>query len=175
MSSSEHGSEREPAIAWTRTGLAKDGFEGFVPFAELRTARVPAEPGIYIVLRTAKEMPRFLEHTVAGDHRGRDQSVPIATLDAKWVRDAEVLYVGKANARASGPALKARLGEYRRLGEGKDASHRGGLYIWQLADHADLLVCWKAMPDEMVKAEESRLIAAFAANFGRWPFANRRG
>lgn len=166
--------ESEPELIWTRAGLEADGFEGFVPFRELRTAGVPTGPGIYMVLHPSLAPPTFLARTVAGDHRGRDQSVPVALLEAKWVPGAEVVYIGKANVRAKGPALRARLAEYRRLGEGKDAAHRGGLYVWQLADHEELLVCWKRLPNELVKPEEDRLIAAFVAQYGRWPFANRK-
>lgn len=101
--------------------------------------------------------------------------MPVSILEAQWVRDAEGLYIGKASARKTGPALRTRLAEYRRLGEGKDSPHRGGLYIWQLADHDELLVCWRTLPDEFVGAEESRLIAAFEAAYGRRPFANRKG
>jgi hypothetical protein len=174
--------ERErPSMEWSRAGLEAAGFEGFVRFAELKAAKVPPDPGIYVVLRPSVSVPEFLERTVAGDHHGRDQSVSISLLREKWVPGAEVVYIGKANARkprpgraAPRPALRTRLAEYRRLGEGKDSPHRGGLYIWQLADYDDLLVCWKTLPDEFVKTEETRLIAEFVAQYGRWPFANRK-
>lgn len=161
-------------MEWTREGLEAAGFEGFFRFSELALAQVPVEPGVYIVLRPTVEPPTFLTRTAAGDHVGRNQSRPVALLEAKWVPGAEVVYIGKANARRTGPALRKRLAEYRRLGEGKDSPHRGGLYIWQLADHAELLVCWKTLSDEFVKPEETRLIAEFVATYGRWPFANRK-
>lgn len=100
--------EREPELVWTRAGLEADGYEGFVLFSELRAAGVPAEPGIYMVLRPSTEPPTFLERTVAGDHRGRDQSVPVSLLEAKWVPATEIVYVGKANAREKGVTPSAQ-------------------------------------------------------------------
>lgn len=159
---------------WSRSGLEKVGFEGFVTFRELKAVKPPQEPGVYIVLRPGDEPPGFLERTVAGSRAGIDQSVPTSLLSAKWVPGAEVIYIGRSERRKNGNALRSRLAEYRRLGEGKDSPHRGGLYIWQLADHDELKVCWKPVPNEEVKGEEARLIAEFVVEYGSRPFANRR-
>ena len=66
----------------------------------------------------------------------------IAVLQNNWVDDAIVVYIGKATN------LRAKLGQYRRYGLGRPVGHQGGRYIWQLADHAELLVAWRETPDE---------------------------
>ena len=94
-------------------------------------------------------------------------------LQNAWVAGSTILYIGKANWGAKQNGLRRRLSEYRRFGAGKAVGHRGGEHIWQLADHAKLLVCWKAVLDGEVQSYESHLINDFTARHGRWPFANR--
>gem|GEM_PF-4330172 len=65
-----------------------------------------------------------------------------------------------------------------RHGAGKAVGHRGGEYIWKLADSwqatAHLLACWKTTTDDEVQPLETAMIDAFESRFGRWPFANRK-
>ena len=49
--------------------------------------------------------------------------------------------------------------------------HWGGRLIWQLENHADLLVCWRATTEEPRRVEES-MLAALEIHYGRLPFAN---
>ena len=150
--------------SWDRVGLEEVGFAGFVPFAELATASVPREPGIYIVLRTASTQPQLLEVT-----RARAGSAyPVEDLSARWVESTPVIYIGKAEAKVGG--LRKRLGQFARKG----ASHQGGRSIWQLADQDELLVCWATTPDESAEEVEIHYRAVFAERYGRWPFANRK-
>lgn len=150
--------------SWDRTGLEGVGFRGFIPFAELKAASVPREPGIYVVLRTAVTPPQLLELT-----RARAGSAyPLEDLAARWVEGTPVVYIGKAEAKAGG--LRKRLGQFARKG----ASHQGGRSIWQLADQDELLVCWATTPDESAEDVEIRYRAVFAELYGRWPFANRK-
>jgi hypothetical protein len=97
-----------------------------------------------------------------------------ALLAAAWVHGAHVLYIGKATAGAGGRrGLHKRLHEYRTFGEGQPVAHRGGRYIWQLADSTELLVAWMETPGEDAGDVEGQLIAEFVRDCGARAFANR--
>jgi hypothetical protein len=111
-----------------------------------------------------------------GHFKGKDPTVPIASLQAAWVPTAHVLNVGKAALGASRRrGLKKRLGEYRRYGEGESIGHAGGRYIWQLKDSSNLLVAWLQTPGRDPKLVEDQFIADFAQQYGKRPFANLNG
>ncbi|MCB8900903.1 MULTISPECIES: hypothetical protein [unclassified Streptomyces] len=154
----------------SRGVLTERGFTGFVPFAGLPHSAVPAEKGIYVVLRTADSAPVFFERNPAGRHKGLDPSTTVATLKSSWVPGASVVYIGKAAGRHG---LRKRLNAYRREGQGRNAGHSGGGYIWQLADSEGLLVCWRITADQPPADAEGELIAEFTAAHGKIPFANR--
>lgn len=150
--------------AWTREGLEGVGFAGFVTFAEIPVADIPPWPGIYVVLRAASTPPAILEVSVA-----RAGSVyAVDDLQGRWITGTPVVYIGKADAKSGG--LRTRLRQYARRG----SSHKGGRSIWQLADHGDLLVAWVETPGQVAEDVEIAYRAAFAEQFGGWPFANRR-
>jgi hypothetical protein len=151
------------------------GFTGWVPFAALPTAEVPTGPGVYVILRPTDGPPTFLYASPAGHFKGKDPTVPVAELHALWVPGTRVVYIGKANAGATGRrGLRKRLDEFRRHGAGEPVGHTGGRRIWQLVDHADLLVGWRTT-DEGAASTETEMIARFRAHHGRLPFANMRG
>jgi hypothetical protein len=158
------------AVPLTRATLADRGFVGFVPFADLPHSTVPAGEGIYVVLRPFSSPPVFLARSRAGHRKGRDASTATATLNSAWVPGATVVYIGKAAGRQG---LSKRLNAYRRQGEGHNAGHGGGEYIWQLADSAMLLVAWHTMVEPPAGQAEAKLIAEFIAVHGALPFANR--
>ncbi|MFD9591962.1 hypothetical protein ACFWA9_04280 [Kitasatospora sp. NPDC059973] len=154
----------------THATLAKRGFVGFVPFANLPYSAVPADEGVYVVLRPATSRPVFLPRSPAGHRKGRDPSATAATLNRAWVPGAQVVYVGKAAGRQG---LSKRLNAYRRQGQGRNAGHGGGEYVWQLADSDTLLVAWRAGAEPPAGRAEAELIAEFTAVHGALPFANR--
>jgi hypothetical protein len=160
--------------SWSREGLEAVGFEGFVAFTELRVIKPPKLPGIYVVLRPSTTPPSYLERSVAGWFKGNDPTAEPAVLEKAWVTGTTIVYIGKANWGTNEDGLRRRLTQYRRFGAGKAVGHRGGEHIWQLADYAELLVCWKVTDDAEVETLESRLIDHFEERHGRWPFANRK-
>lgn len=160
-------------MEWTADGLRDAGFTGFVPFAEV-AAVVDDGPGVYVIVRTSGSDPVFTETTVGGRYRGRDSAYPRDRVASEWVPGAGVVYIRKADARrANANGLSKRLDEYRRFGLGK-SGHGGGRMIWQLEDHAELLVAWRRSgTDVKAKGVEDELLLDFMNDHeGRMPFAN---
>lgn len=157
----------------TDAALDLSGFDGWVPFSALPAAGVPTGPGVYVIVRPHTDPPRFLDVSPAGHFKGKDPTEPVAALEALWVPGAHVVYIGKANLGTSGRrGLRKRLNEFRRSGAGEPVAHSGGRRIWQLADHAELLVGWQVTDDADADGTETEMIAAFRAHYGVRPFAN---
>jgi len=164
-------------VTWTRAGLEAAGYEGYTTFAELRRQRASPRPGIYVVLRTDPTAPTFLRASTAG--KLKNFTAPIAVLEQNWIPGAEVVYIGLATHGVRRDGIHRRLKQFRRTGAGTADNHGGGVWIFQLADAEDILVCWRAADDdsdEYVEALEHHLLADFVARpeHGRWPFANRK-
>jgi NTP pyrophosphatase (non-canonical NTP hydrolase) len=157
---------------WTRAAVEEAGFEGFVPFGRLTTHAVPDSPGVYLVLRPDPTEPQFWPESPAGHFKGRDPSLSVDELQARWVPHSEVIYIGKAGGGTSSGSLRTRLGQYHQFGNGKPAGHWGGRAVFQLSDWSDCLIAWRSS-DEPVELE-SKLLREFHEHFDRLPFANRR-
>ncbi len=159
--------------------LMDEGFKGFLPFADIRQQNIqndggiPRSPGVYVVLRTGTSAPQFLVKGFGGTHKARKANAPLSELEAKWVTEASVLYIGKASQRKDGGGLWDRIEEYSVAGQGRKHGHCGGEYIWQLADAKHLLVAWKVVPDGTEAQLEKAMILAFKDRYKVIPFANR--
>lgn len=163
--------------AWTRAGLEEVGYEGFITFEALRAEGASKRPGIYVVLRAANTDPVFLLESPAG--KARNFTEKAERLRENWLPGAEVIYIGLATHGSRRDGIHRRLKQFRRTGAGTADNHGGGVWIFQLADADELLVCWRPAEDQSdayVAALEHHLIANFAgrAEHGRWPFANRK-
>jgi len=77
-----------------------------------------------------------------------------------------VVYIGMASS------LQERLGQLIKFGEGRNIGHKGGRYLWQLADSGKLLIAWQVAADP--RRRESALLRSFVDIYGAFPFANLR-
>ena len=155
--------------------LRAAGFVGFETIRELRRTRlegVPEEQGVYIILRTARTPPRFLPVSTGGKHKGREATEIVTVLERCWVPDSPVLYIGKGGGEGLDANLWTRMNAYFRFGAGRASGHRGGRYIWQLADADELVACWKQTPHDQPRHVERSLLAEFVNCYGCRPFAN---
>jgi hypothetical protein len=152
---------------------SSSGFTGFIRIGELMEkgcSGVDNVPGVYLILRRSVEPPIFLEKGTGGWFKGIDPNVPVSVLREKWVGGTEIMYIGKASI-----PLRKRLRKYMRFGDGIPAPHKGGRYIWQLADSRQLQVCWKVLPESIDPEQyEKILIEEFEKIHGKLPFANLR-
>jgi hypothetical protein len=156
--------------SFERAHLEAAGFSGWATFTQLRSAydSIPCTPLCYVVYRTGGTSPVFRTENSGGRFKGRNPTVPGATLQAKWVQDAHTLNIGKADVG------RTRLKAYARFGAGEPVAHWGGRYIWQLKDADDLLVAWHEIGwVETARDYERRLMSCFReCHNGRLPFAN---
>lgn len=125
---------------------------------------VPYEPGVYAVTLDSAATPSFLDHSVGGQFKGKDPTVPPASLAAKWLKEAETLYIGRTKD------LRKRVELLARDGHGEAVGHWGGRYLWQLAAHDQLRVGWR--PEDDPVAAKRELLDRFASACGSPPFAN---
>jgi hypothetical protein len=153
-----------------RAGLEELNFTGFVTFQVLRETGlelVPRTGGVYVVLRESDDAPTYLPASPGGRFKGKDPTVAVPVLAAKWIDGCPVVYLGK------GDNLQRRLKEYARFGAGDPVGHWGGRYIWQLSDSAELLVGWtRCDAGETAAQLERKMVGLFKNQYGRLPFAN---
>jgi hypothetical protein len=158
--------------------LAQEGFRGFMRIADLCQSRseVPKTKGIYLVLNLGAH-PHFVP--IGGNRfRGGEHRVTIEDLESKWVEGTVVIYIGQAGGivgdRRSSKTLRTRVSQYIRYGLNGKAPHKGGKYIWHIANPDELIICWKEYPDDSddPKRIEQEMIQAFKSVYGRLPYAN---
>ena len=159
-----------------RDFLQVQGFEGFKTMGELMGSAktlIPAQMGVYVVLRESEAAPQFLSEGTGGFFKGRNPNVSPAELNSNWVEGTQVVYICMAGGSESSATLQKRLSQYLRFGQGANVGHWGGRHIWQLADSRDLVVCWKVLANEDPRDVERKMIAEFKAlHAGKRPFAN---
>jgi hypothetical protein len=154
-------------MPFSRGRLERAGFGGWVRFPGIRSAiDIPRDGGVYVVCRAATSAPVFNDVNCGGWFKGKNPSVTRNDLTDNWVYGAECVYIGQSGN------LQRRLREFADFGAGKPIGHWGGRLIWQLHDHPELVVAWKATPGELPKTVESQLIQQFRAVYGKPPFAN---
>lgn len=169
--------EQQPPIPLRKIKISTDteisqymaeGFDGFISVSELRESMflIPEEAGVYVVLRSSKAEPQFLEKGTGGFFKGKNPNVSIAELTENYVYGTKTLYIGKATS------LRERIGQLLRFGEGVAIGHWGGRYLWQLADSANLMIAWKPTPDCDPRIVEALMIQHFISIHGKRPFAN---
>ncbi|NNG02671.1 MAG: hypothetical protein HKM95_01040 [Inquilinus sp.] len=158
----------------SRESLRAAGFEGFVSVGSLREAGlapVPERRGVYLLLAEASaEPPRFLPVSPAGG--GLAATQPAGELEERWVPGAIVLYVGRADGKAT---LRSRVGQFLDFGRGKRTGHRDGRAVWQIPRSAGFVLCWQTVSGKSAWGRRRSILEAFREGFGRLPFGNARG
>ena len=154
--------------------LKNAGFAGFKTMRELfiDSSQLPDVKGIYVVLHLNESTPNFLQAGSGGHFKGRNPNVSLTDLTSNWIAKTPVVYIGKAGSGDGRATLKSRLRQYLRFGQGKNVGHWGGRLIWQIASSDDLVICWKALPNEDPRFVEAQMIKQFCEKFGGRPFAN---
>ncbi|PKP21630.1 MAG: hypothetical protein CVU05_06295 [Bacteroidetes bacterium HGW-Bacteroidetes-21] len=160
----------------TIDGIKKAGFSGFRKIGDLFTdfSAIPDIMGVYLVLNPSMKV-NFLTEGTGGHFKGKNPNVSVEELKQNWVDNSIVVYIGKAGSDKVSATLRSRLRQYLRFGQGKNAGHRGGRYIWQLSNSHDLIICWKPLLKDDPRGEETGLIQEFSEKFGKKPFANLVG
>ncbi|MGP9527157.1 hypothetical protein [Glutamicibacter sp. AOP5-A2-18] len=153
--------------------LKEDGFTGFRSVATLEINRIPHRQGIFVVLAPSDYEPRYLNRSTAGTFKKKNPSLKPEQLEAEWVHDTEVLYIGKASPGSQGNrGLRRQIQEFIDFGNGKPPGHWDGRLIWQLRGAGKLLIAWKELPAEELNASLAKYHDSFHAQYGKLPYAN---
>ena len=138
---------------------------------------IPSAQGVYVVVYSSTKNPSYLSNGLGGFFKKMNPNVPLEILKQNWVDfelgDDNIIYIGKAGGGSTQETLKRRIRTYIRFGSGKPSSHRGGRYIWQLANSDSLRIHWKES-DNPIKEEKAMLLEFKARHSNRLPFANLR-
>ncbi len=156
-------------------GISLHGFSAPIAVGtlwETRCSDLPADFGIYLIIRPIDGMPNFLPESTGGAFKGKSPTCTPEFLLANWVEGAHVVYIGKA---AGQQGLKRRIYDLIAFGFGRPVGHWGGRLLWHLPEREGLLVRWRTYPAEAADGAETAAIAGFKAKYGgRRPYANLR-
>lgn len=157
-----------------------NNFTNYRTIEELKSEKfdwsfIPSTKGVYIVVYDNVNIPSFLPKGLGGFFKNIDPNVLIETLKQSWIKfspgDDNIMYIGKAGGENTRSTLKKRIKEYIRFGNGKSSPHRGGRYIWQIANSDNLKIFWKES-DDPIKEEKTMLLEFKAKHDNKLPFAN---
>jgi len=133
---------------------------------------IPDEKGIYAVIAPDGFSPEFIED---GKYRMKEDGsskVLKEKLQEKWVANEKILYFGKAggtnlDGTEQDSNLRERIRKYIIFGLGAEIlekagkkariDHRGGRYIWHLANVEQLYFVWKTCKNEPEDEEYERI------------------
>ena len=131
--------------------------------------------GVYIIVYTGKEMPRFVYPSPASKifkGKPKNPSVEIEVLKRKWVSGADIVYIGKAgNSEGQGHTVFKRMKEHIGFWSGQDKRAYGGCIIAQIENYQNLEV-WYLQSNNPVKTEKYLRNVKFFSKYGKLPFAN---
>ena len=159
-----------------KADLINFGFEGFISYSELNMnedSYLPEERGIYFVLNPDYQNPEFINPGVCGKHKGKNPNYNIEYLKKKYVKDVQVMYIGKAGGTGLDATLQSRIKDYLACSRNSTCSHSGGRSIWQLKNYNELVFCWQTLENIEPGKRENELIEEFESQFGKIPFANQ--
>ena len=149
------------------------GFTGFHTVGSLwdDSTLIPKIRGVYLVLNPVRSA-KYLLPGVGGFFKGKDPNISMEELNANYVDNVLVIYIGKAGGTSNNATLHSRIRQYLRFGQGKNVGHWGGRLIWQIKHNQELVFCWKPTPRSEPRDIEKELLDAFSEQFKRLPFAN---
>ena len=136
----------------------------------------PLIGGVYIVIYKKSGIPIF-KNPGSGPKIWHERvvNVPEDKLINKWVDfkngEDRIIYIGKADGSGYTSTLSYRINLYKLFGSGRNVSHYGGRYIWQIANKNDLEVYYKEVKNP--RSEENKLLLSFRKEHDqKLPFAN---
>jgi hypothetical protein len=165
---------------FSKDNLLSMGFVGFIRLKDIENDYniFPDCKGLYIIYIDDNQDIGFYNPGTGGLFKGKDPNVTIEELNRKWVKDANVLYIGRAggtakNGRVYNSTLRTRIMQYLKFGKGKNIGHWGGRHIWQIKESDTLMIAYKILDEGNPVIEEQELINEFKSHYnGRLPFAN---
>jgi hypothetical protein len=126
------------------------------------------------VIYPFKSKPVFLPQGTGGRLKAKNPNAATSELEERWVAQSRVLYLGKAGAPGESGTLHERIKHASQFGRGRRVAHWGGRLIWQIGGSADLLIRWRATPNEVPRRVEQHLIRKLVSHYSMLPFANLR-
>jgi len=165
---------------FSKDNLLSMGFVGFIRLKDIENDYniFPDCKGLYIIYIDDDQDISFCNPGTGGFFKGKDPNATIEELNRNWVKDANVLYIGRAggtanNGRVYNSTLRIRIMQYIKFGKGKNIGHWGGRHIWQIKEGDALMIAYKILDEDNPVIEEQELIDEFKSHYnGRLPFAN---